>query len=234
MTILHDDINGDQDYNSSDRTVLLHQHAVNESASFTTAHFDRSDVHIVQMKPNGKAKSMRLTPEEADALVAAYSQFKLDVEAAKLAAIQADAEARSCALSLAREMRSRLGEFATVEIRKVDKERNIYMLSIPALNWTYYRPYSGSNHIYTGAQLETAVKAALRNVQDVVENHWGATTEQTRAAWGDRRAEFESAIATWREHEAFFAPFLMSDEPDEQAESSGDNTVTFTIDLANG
>jgi len=225
MTILHNSINGDSEYNTSDRTVLLHQHAVEESARFTTAHFDRTDVHLVQMRPDGKAKHLTLTPEEADALVAAYSQFKLDVEAAKLAAIQANDEAVARAGWLAREMRDRLGDFGTVEIKKPrGADEDVYTLSIPALNWTWRGPF-GSDLVYTDTDtgLEAAMLDALRKVHGYVEDLEAIKPEFRAASWGSKTSQYESHIFVWHEHEAFFKSFLKADETvevDDNYESS--------------
>lgn len=240
MTILHNHISTElRDDSNNNRTVLLHQHAgeYGGEVSFTTAHFAPNATILTRQSANDghkprKPRVMRLSTAELDALVTAYTQFKADCEAAKIAAQQADDAAHAAALGLARDMRDRLGDFGTVEIRKVKTEtsyaENVFTVGIPELNWTYYKPYGG-NHIYTGAGLYDAVKSALsRAYHHILDLE--SVPHDLRSGWDVNREKFEGQIAAWHEHQDFFKSLYdAKNNEDEEAETP----ATFTVELTN-
>lgn len=201
MTILHNHIDDDAgDYNESNRVVLLHQHAGGyDPASFTTAKFDVHEATISKMRTSGKPKTLKLTVVEADAFVAAWTQFKADLEAAKAAKVAQQETDLEAAMTLAKEMKEHLGDLGTLEIH-VDRknEQPVYSVSLPALGWKYYAANGTGYRISNGTALLKAVKEALEQIASHIGTLKGTSEYQREHSWDrEARERNERWIAVW-------------------------------------
>jgi hypothetical protein len=168
MTILHNSIDSStEDYNESNRKVLLHQHADSYSIAFTTASFTASSVKITRMDADSKPKTMRLSDIEVKALIVAWTAFKADIEQGTT------------------EIIVNHGQF----------DHDTYKVSLPSLNWGYYSHQGTGYTIHSGTVLLEAIRKALGHIETEIRVAKVSSARPTWPS--DFKTKYEGYIAAW-------------------------------------